>query len=47
MKSGGGNASNDHTEGLLLEGEENRVDEFNVLEVVVDHVVELESLQHC
>jgi hypothetical protein len=30
-------------EGLLLEDEEDRVDELNVLEVVVDHVVSHQS----
>ena len=34
-----------HTEGLLLDSEEHGVDELDVLEVVVDHVVELETLE--
>lgn len=33
-----------HTERLLLGGEEDRVYEFDILEVVVDHVVEFKSL---
>ena len=35
----------EHTKRLLLESEENRVDELDVFEVVVDHVVKFESLR--
>lgn len=37
-------SSSRHTQRLLLEREENGVDELDVLERVVDHVVEFESL---
>ena len=33
-----------HTKRLFLEGKEDRVDELEVLEVVVDHVVEFHAL---
>lgn len=34
------------TKGLLFEGEEHCVDEFDIFEVVIDHVVEFKSLQY-
>jgi len=33
-----------HTERFLLEGEKDGVDELDVLDIIVDHIVKLESL---
>jgi len=34
------------TERFFLEGEEDRVKELEILKIIIDHVVELQSLRH-